>query len=307
MEWELFWFLSAVIFALEFSGIKVSQRFFGVRFDVIYHIVYFALIGIFAVYVFSAIGKDESLEFFTGFVVEKILSIDNIIVISMIFDFLEIPDKFKNRTLIWGIMGIIIFRIVSLYFGNILANNFSWFLYILGIILVLTGIKMILLDKHKKNLSANPVIKFLEQNFSIKKEIDSEIFWTIEEINGKKKFQLTRLFLALCTISFFDLVFALDSVSAIYSISTNNLIVYSSNIFAILGLKYLYFAISDIIKKFKYLKTSAAIILIFIGSKVFIKDIFEITKIPPLVSLLITVIILLCGYIASITRPPSKP
>jgi tellurite resistance protein TerC len=253
----------------------------------------------FGAWVWFERGAERGMEYLTGFVVEKTLAMDNIFVIAMIFSFFAIPRKYQHRVLFWGILGVILLRGIMIGLGAALVSNFAWVLYIFAIFLIATGVKMfIFADKEENNdLSQNPLLKFIKKHFRVTDEHHEEKFFVKkkDEKTGNMVSYMTPLFLALVLIEIADVIFAVDSVPAIFNITTDTFIVYTSNIFAILGLRALYFALAAMVERFKYLKYALSILLIFIGSKVFIADIFGLEKFPPALSLGITFAILAAG------------
>jgi len=261
-----------------------------------YSLFYFVIALLFGCWIGYNLGMVPFKEYITAFLVEKALALDNIFVISLIFTFLAIPSQYQHRVLFWGIMGVIIFRAIFISLGATLLSNFAWILYIFAAILVITGIKILFFANKKPSIENNAVLKLLNKNFNVTKELHAEKF--LVKLNGR--WHLTSLFVALILIEALDLVFAIDSIPAVFAITLDPYLVYTSNIFAILGLRALYFCLSNIIEKFTYMKYSLGIVLIFIGLKVFLH--YFGMKMSPLVSLIITVSILAGGIIASLIK-----
>ena len=255
------------------------------------------------------LGSERGIEYFTGFVIEKSLSIDNVFVIAMIFSFFAIPRQYQHRVLFWGILGVIVLRAIMIGLGAALVTQFSWVLYIFGAFLVLTGIKMLWMADHKPDLENNVLLKLLRKHMRVTPELRGNAFFAQEPhpTTGKPVLWATPLFLALCLVEFADLIFAVDSVPAIFAITTDPFIVYTSNIFAILGLRALYFALAAMIHRFAYLKYALALVLVFIGSKIFLVNI--VGKFPPLISLGVTLSLIAGGVVLSLwkTRAPAVP
>lgn len=250
-------------------------------------------------------GAGSGIEYFTGFLIEKSLSMDNVFVIALIFGYFAIPPRYQHRVLFWGILGVIVLRALLIGLGAALVSQFSWILYLFGAFLVLTGLKMWIIADHKPDIAANPLLKVLRRRLNVTHELRGNAFFVRERdpASGRLVRCATPLFLALCLVEAVDLVFAVDSVPAIFAITTDPFIVYTSNIFAILGLRALYFALAAMIERFRYLKYALALVLVFIGAKIFLVGI--VGKFPPVLSLSVTFGLLAGGVIVSLwkTRP----
>ncbi len=239
--------------------------------------------------------------FFTGFLVEKSLSLDNIFIMSLIFSSLGVPRKYQHRVLFWGILGAVVMRAILIFLGEALISNFHWVLYIFSAFLVYTGAKMVLPDKEEtKELKDSRLYKIVSKIFHVTHEIRGEHFFIKE--NGKH--YITPLFFALIIIETMDVIFALDSIPAIFLITQDVFIIYTSNIFALLGLRALYFLLEAAVHKFVYLKQALSIILIFIGLKIFLPYVG--LELQAWHSLAVTFSLLLAGVIASVVKMRSK-
>lgn len=227
-------------------------------------ISYICIALLFGLFVIYEKGKEDGMLFYTGYLVELSLSMDNIFVISLIFTSLNIPAKYQHRVLFWGILGAVMMRAIMIFLGAALVAEFHWVLYLFSIFLIFTGIKL-LLPEEEKDFKDGKIFKFLSNKFRISSEISDEKFFV--KISGKK--HITPLFFALILIEILDIVFAVDSIPAIFLITDKTFIVYTSNIFAILGLRSLYFLLAAAVNRFVYLQHALAIILIFIGAKIF--------------------------------------
>ncbi len=243
----------------------------------------------------SEVANQKALEFFTGYLIEKSLSIDNMFVIMMIFTLFSVPAEFQRRVLIYGIVGAIVMRLIMILSGTWLIQQFHWMLYVFGVFLVFTGIKMLLLPENSKDLSQNSLIIWLRKHIRLTQEFHEEKFF----IKQNSLWYATPLFLALVLVEFNDLIFALDSIPAIFAVTNDPFIVFSSNVFAILGLRALYFLLAHAAHKFDLLKYGIAAVLIFVGFKMLIAPWF---KIPVLLALMIVAIILAVSMIASLVR-----
>lgn len=263
----------------------------------------------FGIWVWWYLGSQSGMEYLTGFVVEKTLAMDNVFVIAMIFAYLTIPRVYQHRVLFWGILGVIVLRAIMIGFGATLVQQFHWVLYIFAAFLIGTGIKMLVMADKEHDISKNPLIGFMRRRFRVTDGLRGERFIVRETDpkSGRKVLFITPLLMALVLIEIADVIFAVDSVPAIFAITTDPFIVYTSNIFAILGLRALYFALAAMIHRFSYLKYALAVLLIFIGSKIFIADIFGLEKFPAMVSLGITFAILGAGVFYSLWKTRGDP
>ena len=271
-------------------------------------ILYIFIALLFGLWVWYIKGTESFAEYITGFLIEKSLALDNIFLISLIFANLSIPPKYQHRVLFWGILSVIILRAIMIGLGAQIIANFEWMLYIFAAFMILTGIKMLFVSHKPVDISKNILLLWLKKHLNITSKLHDQKFYVyqIDTKTKDKKLFVTPLFVALIMIEFVDIVFAVDSIPAIFAITQDPFIVYTSNIFAILGLRALYFALASIIARFYYLKYSLAIVLIFIGSKMFIADALGIAKIPPVLSLLITFLILGAGVVYSFIKKPQK-
>lgn len=260
---------------------------------------YIIIALIFGLWILYMSDVETFAEYVTGFLVEKSLALDNIFLISVIFSTLSIPQKYQHRVLFWGIVGVIILRAIMIALGAKMLSEFAWILYIFAAFMMFTGIKMFFVSHKKVDMSENAILNLMRKYLNITDKMHGQKFYIYQTDpeTQKNKFFVTPLFVSLVMIEFTDLVFAVDSIPAIFAITQDIYIVYTSNIFAILGLRALYFAIVSIIDRFYYLKYSLAVILIFIGAKIFISHGLGIVKISPVMSLLITLSILTWGMI----------
>ena len=264
--------------------------------------VYIALGLGFGGFVWAQLGAQAGAQYFTAFVVEKTLALDNIFVIALIFGFFAIPRALQHRVLFWGILGVIVLRGIMIGLGAALVQSQAWVLYLFALILILTGIKMLFMQGKEPDLTENKPIKWLKARLNVTQELHGDRFFVRQEVGGRWRTFATPLFLALIVIEIADLVFAVDSVPAVFTITTDPYLVYTSNIFAILGLRALYFALAAIIHRFHYLKYALSVLLVFIGSKIFIADAMGWAKFPPVWSLGITFAILGAGIIVSLLK-----
>ena len=265
---------------------------------------YIALGLVFGGLVWWQLGAQSGVEYLTGFVVEKSLAMDNVFVIAMIFGYLAIPRHLQHRVLFWGILGVIVLRAIMIGFGAALVSEFGWVLYIFAAFLIFTGIRMLMIGHEETDLSQNPVLLFMKRRFRVTETLQGDCFFVrqIDPKTGRMARYMTPLFLALVMIEIADVIFAVDSVPAIFAITTDPYIVYTSNIFAILGLRALYFALAAIIHRFAYLKQALAVLLVFIGSKIFLADLLGWDKFPAEWSLGVTAAILASGVFYSLWK-----
>lgn len=265
---------------------------------------YIALGVTFGGFVRWQLGPQSGVEYLTGFVVEKSLAMDNVFVIAMIFGYFAIPRHLQHRVLFWGILGVIVLRAIMIGVGATLVSEFGWLLYVFAAFLVFTGIKMLTGGHGETDLTNNPVLSFMRRRFRVTDNLHGDRFFVrqADPKSGKLVKFMTPLFMALVMIEIADVIFAVDSVPAIFAITTDPYIVYTSNIFAILGLRALYFALAAILHRFAYLKQALAVLLVFIGSKIFVADLLGWEKFPAEWSLAITFIILATGILYSVWR-----
>ncbi len=247
-------------------------------------------------------GTHAGVAYFTGFFIEKALSIDNVFVISLIFGYFAIPRKYQYRALVWGIIGVIVLRGLMIGLGAALVQQYSWVLYIFGAFLIGTGIKMMVVPEGEQDISKNPVVRFMRRHMRVSDELHGQKFVIRQPdpATGKMTTFATPLLLALVVINIADLIFAVDSVPAIFAITTDTFIVYTANIMAILGLRALYFALAAMVHRFHYLKYALALVLVFIGAKIFWNQI--VGKVDPAISLGVTLALIMGGVVWSLWK-----
>jgi len=285
-------------FKNKFENTKTNNIIEGLSFEqsLIRSIVWISLAGIFAMIIFLTFGEHKTLEFLTGYVLEESLSVDNMMLFLLVFTTLGIPHKYQQRNLSVGILIAIGLRVIVILIGSSLLETFHWMIYVFGGILLIGAFRMMVQRKEQTmNINNNVSVKFLKKFIPIKTEISDQKFFT--KINGV--LYATPLFVSLIIIGVTDLVFAMDSIPAVLAITTDPFIVITSNIFAISGLRALYFLISSVIHKLYYLKTGLIILLFFIGIKIIISKFYEIST---LVSFMIVALILSIMVIASIIK-----
>ena len=304
--WLLFAGVVVTLLALDLGVLHKDDHEIGVRESLFLSGGYISMAALFGAWVWWFLGAQSGTEYFTGFLIEKSLSMDNVFVIALIFTYLNIPRQYQHRVLFWGILGVIVLRAIMIGLGATLVSQFSWILYVFGAFLVFTGIKMWIVADHMPDIANNPLLKFLRKRMRVTPRVEGNAFFVYrpDPVTGKLVRWATPLFLALVMVEFIDLVFAVDSVPAIFAITNDPFIVYTSNIFAILGLRALYFALAAMIHRFKYLKYALALVLVFIGTKIFLVGI--IGKIPPSISLTVTFGLIAGGVIVSLWKTRGK-
>ncbi len=308
--WMWLAFIAIVIALLVFDlgVLHKDNREIEVRESLVLSAGYIAMGLAFGAWLWWYLGPQSGIEYLTGFAVEKTLAMDNVFVIAMIFSYFAVPRLYQHRVLFWGILGVIVLRAIMIGLGAPLVENFSWILYVFAVFLILTGVKMLRMGDQKPDLSRNPALAFVRRRFNVTDEHHGERFFVklpdpkAPAGSGRLAWHMTPLFLALILIEIADVIFAVDSVPAIFLITTDPFIVYTSNIFAILGLRALYFALAAMVHRFAYLKYALSLLLIFIGSKIFIAWAMGWEKFPPAWGLGITVAILSAGILYSLWR-----
>jgi tellurite resistance protein TerC len=269
--------------------------------------VWFAVSLLFAgalwAYLDGSAGREaanaKALEFVTGYLIEKSLAVDNVFVWLMLFSFFAIPLELQKRVLVYGVLGAIVMRTVMIFAGVWLIAQFHWLLYVFGAFLLATGIKMWWFAEHKPDLANNPLILFIRRHMNVTDALSGERFFVVREEAGRAVRYATPLFLVLVLVEFSDLIFAVDSIPAIFAITTDPFIVLTSNVFAILGLRAMYFLLADMAERFSLLKYGLALVLSFIGVKMLLLDV---VKIPVAVSLGVVAAIIAAAILLSLQR-----
>ena len=292
--WVAFILSVLIALAIDFVGLnKSGQQTVSFKSAALWSLVWFSLALAFGGLLWwetannlgSAVAAEKAAEYFTGYLVEKSLAVDNVFVFLMIFSYFALPIHLQRRVLLYGILGAIILRAVMIFVGGWLLTEFHWLMYVFGAFLVLMGVKMWQGADDDANLEDNKLLKWLKSHIPLAKDYDGEKFFTFE--NGKRV--ATPLFLVLVFVELSDVIFAVDSIPAIFAITSDPFIVLTSNIYAILGLRAMYFMLAGVADKFSLLNYGLAIVLVFIGTKMLLLDVF---KIPALVSLAVIVSVL---------------
>ena len=305
--WLMFIGIVIALLVFDLGVLNRKDHEIGVRESLWLSAGYIAIALCYGAWIWWYIGAQSGTEYFTGFLIEKSLAMDNVFVIALIFSYFAIPRIYQHRVLFWGILGVIVLRGIMIALGATLVEQFNWVLYIFGAFLVITGIKMLWMVDNMPDIGNNPLLRFLRGRFRVTDEIHGNAFTVMkpDPKTGRMVRWATPLLLALILVEFADLIFAVDSVPAIFAITQDPFIVYTSNIFAILGLRALYFALAAIIHRFKYLKYALSAVLVFIGLKIFYNQIWG--KMDPTVSLGVTFGLLATGVIVSLWKTRHEP
>jgi len=300
--WLLFIGIVAALLTFDLGVLHRDHHEIDVKESLLLSAGYISAGLLFGLLVWHWKGAEASLEYYTGFLIEKSLSMDNVFVMAMIFGYLAIPRKYQHEVLFWGILGVIVLRALMIGLGSALIAEFHWILYVFGLFLLLTGVKMLFSkvdDEH--NLEHNWFVRFLRRHLRVTERLHEGRFFVRQtDAGGRNALWATPLLLALILIECADVVFAVDSVPAIFAITQDPFIVYTSNIFAVLGLRALYFALAALIHRFAYLKYALALVLVFIGAKIFLLNL--VGKIPAGLSLGVTFGLLLGGVLLSLWK-----
>ncbi|MEQ8927728.1 MAG: TerC family protein [Fulvivirga sp.] len=254
--------------------------------------VWVALALTFNVFIYYYFGEDKAFEFLTGYVIEKSLSVDNIFVMVLIFSYFNVPSKYQHKVLFWGILGALIMRVIFILAGVELIQRFHWLIYVFGAFLIVTGVRIVTAGEEKLQPDRNPLVRLARKFFKVTPDFVNDKFF-VKKSDG---LWATPLFLVVLVVEFTDLIFAVDSIPAILAITSDSFIVYTSNVFAILGLRSLYFALAGIEKYFYHLKYGLSVILVFVGVKMCISDFY---KIPIEISLAVIVLTLSFAVLTS--------
>lgn len=291
--WSGFSLFVIGMLALDLGVFHRKSHAVSVKEALTWTVVWITLSMLFNLFVYQYFGKEKALEFFTAYLVEKSLSIDNIFVMIMIFSYFSVPDSYQHKVLFWGIFGALVMRVIFIFAGIELIHKFHWLIYIFGGFLVVTGVRMVMGEDKPIEPDKNPLVKLVRRMFPVTDSFEGDNFF----VKRDQKIWATPLFIVVVLIEATDLIFAVDSIPAIIAISDDVFIVYTSNVFAILGLRSLYFALAGIEKYFRYLKYGLATILAFVGIKMCIVDFY---KIPVEISLIVICFLLAISMIASV-------
>lgn len=293
--WIGFNVLVVGLLVLDLSVFQRKSHAVALKEAVIWSLVWIGLALLFnaSIYLFS--GPDRALQFLTGYLIEKSLSVDNIFIFVLIFTSLSVPAAYQHRVLFWGVLGALVMRGLLIFAGAALLETFHWIFYIFGAFLLITGVRMAVQKEKKIQPEKNLALRLVRRLVPVTETYERERFF----VRRAGKLMVTPLFLTLVVVEATDLVFAVDSIPAIFAVTRDPFIVYTSNVFAILGLRSLYFVFAGVVEKFYYLKIALAVILVFVGLKMLVADLLHL---PAWLSLLVIVVVLAVALLASLLR-----
>lgn len=299
--WAGFNVFVLLMLALDLGVFHRKAHVVSMRESLTWTVVWVVLAMIFNAGVTAYLGKEKGIEFFTGYVIEKSLSVDNVFVFVLLFSYFRVPLVYQHKVLFWGVIGALVMRAIMIAVGAVLIAKFSWIIYVFGAFLILTGIKMLWNreDAHVDPASS-PIVRWFKKLMPVTPDYRGDHFFVRE--NGVR--MATPLFVVLLLVEFSDLIFAVDSIPAIFAVTTDPFIVYTSNVFAMLGLRSLYFALAGVIHKFHHLKTGLGVVLAFVGVKMLLGH--TQWKIDTKVSLIVIISVLVASVVASLVWP-AKP
>ncbi|KLK92007.1 membrane protein [Microvirga vignae] len=302
--WLAFFSLVGSLLVFDLGVLNRKDHAIEIRESLYMSAFYIALGLLFGLWVWWYLGPEPGINYVTGFALEKALAMDNVFIIALVFRYFAVPRLYQHRVLFWGIVGVIVLRALMIGFGIAAISHFSWVLYIFGLFLIATGLKTLFFAEQVNDIARNPVLHLMRRRFNVTDQHYGRHFFVKlpHPKTGQPTWFMTPMFLALALIEGADILFAVDSVPAIFAITTDPFIVYTSNIFAILGLRALYFTLAAMIHRFHYLKYALALVLIFIGAKIFVAEALDIGKIPPAISLGVTLTILTAGVLWSLWK-----
>ena len=299
MAWVGFNLFVVAMLVLDLKVFHRKSHEISIREALVWSGVWIGLALIFNVGVYHWLGPQAGLEFLTGYLIEKSLSIDNIFVFLLIFSYFKVPARYQHRVLFWGILGALVMRAIFIFAGISLIQRFHWVIYVFGLFLILTSIKMAFEKDQEIHPEKNPVLRLVRRTIPVTSEYVGRRFC----VKQGGRYLVTPLFIVLLVVETTDLIFAVDSIPAILAITIDPFIVYTSNVFAILGLRALYFALAGVMQMFHYLRYGLAAILAFVGVKMLLADLY---KIPILVALSIISVILLSSVLVSLIHQPAR-
>jgi tellurite resistance protein TerC len=294
--WILFNLFVLVLLALDLGVFHRHAHAVTVREAGIWSVVWISIALLFNLGIYIFAGPEAGLQFLTGYLIEKSLSVDNIFVFVLIFSYFGVPPKYQHRVLFWGILSALVMRGALIVIGAYLIHQFHWIIYIFGAFLVFTGIRMLFKQEHEIDADANPVVRLVRRVLPVTSDYHGSSFF----IREAGRLVATPLLVVLVLVEVSDLIFAVDSIPAIFAVTTDPFLVYTSNVFAILGLRSLYFLLAGVVNKFHLLQIGLAIVLIFVGIKMLIVDIY---KIPIALSLGVIATILVAAVVGSLLFP----
>jgi tellurite resistance protein TerC len=289
-----------VLLALDLGVFHRRAHEVSVREAAAWSVVWITISLIFNAGVYYFSGPTAGLEFLTGYLIEKALSVDNVFVFVLLFSYFRVPRKYHHRVLFWGILGALLMRGAMILAGAVLIKQFHWIIYVFGAFLVITGIRMATQDERDIEPEANPVIRLLRRLIPITKVYHDERFFIREQADHGTRLAATPLFVVLVMVETTDVIFAVDSIPAIFAITQDPFLVYTSNVFAILGLRALYFLLAGVVHKFHFLKLGLSAVLVFVGAKMLLTDVY---KVPVALSLGVIALLLTASVVASLLFP----
>ncbi len=302
INWIIFSITIALLIVSDFLFTRKSHGRISLKKTLYLSLMYVCIGLLYSVVIYYRLGAAHTSEYLSAFLVEKTLSVDNLFVFSIIFSYLKIAEEHKHKILLFGVIGVIVFRGIFILLGSTLIERFEWIMYLFSVFLMMIGFKMLTSKEESNNDLNKKMFSKLERFLPTKSDRVYGNQFFIKNKNKKFSLSPTPLFTCLVFIELSDVIFAIDSIPAVFSITSHPYIVFTSNLFAILGLRTLYFCLDHILNLFKYLKYSLGVILIFIGSKIFLPHLLNIKKIPPFYTLSITVLILAIGVLASLYK-----
>lgn len=298
--WLAFIGFILAMLALDLGVFHRKAHIVSVKEAATWSVVWVTLASVFAGLVYMAFGPERALEFTTGYIIEKALAVDNIFVFVVIFSAFAVPPLYQHRVLFWGVLGALVMRAAFIFAGGAFLQRFHWAMYVFGAVLVLTGVKLLRQGNQEFRPEDNFVIRSFRKLFRVSEGFEGDKFTFVRD--GRRF--LTPLFLALVAVEVTDLIFAVDSIPAIFAVTQDPFIVFTSNIFAILGLRSMYFLLAGVIERFVYLKVGLSVVLLFVGAKMLFMDVY---KVPTFASLAIILLILATSIVASFLKNRGQP
>lgn len=299
--WVIFNLFVLGMLALDLGVFHRKAHSVSVREALVWTFVWIAMAGAFNVWVFQSMGSQKGVEFLTGYLIEKSLSVDNVFVFVVLFSYFGVPAQYQHKVLFWGIFGALVMRAAMIAGGSALISNFTWIIYVFAALLVITGIKMLAGNHDQVDPGKNIALRLLKKVMPVTREYHGSKFFVRES----GRLAATPLFAVLLCIEVTDLIFAVDSIPAIFAITRDTFIIYTSNVFAILGLRSLYFALAGVLPYFQFLKYGLGVILVFVGVKMSLAH--TAWKIDTLVSLSVVGFILMVSVLASVVHRRMNP
>lgn len=302
--WAAFLFLVAAVLTVDLGLLRRAPHVISTREAAIASAAYVALGLLFGVWIWRSLGPAAAYDYWTAFVLEKTLAVDNLVVIAAIFSFLAIPSAYQHRVLVWGLIGVVLLRGALIAAGAAAVARYEWLLIVFAILLIVTGVKMLRMSDDGPDLAGSPLVKAVRRRLRVTEGLRGAAFFAREADprDGRIRLFATPLLLALVLIELADVVFAVDSIPAVFTVTVNPFIVFTSNIFAILGLRALYFLLAALIERLPYLRFALGALLIFIGAKTIAVHALDVGGLPPGLTMGVTAAILGLGVLASLWR-----